>query len=248
MIRDEDRWLIAKCRDVIRLGQKAPHFLGFLDEREATVAQRILREEWCENALLWGGYEGAERVMMGVFPDYQPADPSFFPIVGVTARYRVEDKLTHRDFLGAFLGAGVQRQALGDILPEEGRCVLFLKEDTATFLLTQVEKVGRTGVRLQPGFCEPLPQAHAFVPCDGVIASPRLDCITAFLLGVSREKAASCIRAGGVQVNHEPCQDLSRLIQEGDLLSIRSRGRFCIDRLGPPTKKGRLGVAARRYV
>lgn len=108
--------------------------------------------------------------------------------MGVTARYRVEDRLTHRDFLGAFLGAGVQRQALGDILPEEGRCVLFLKEDTANFLLTQVEKVGRTGVRLQPGFCEPLPQAHAFVPCDGVIASPRLDCITAFLLGVSRKK------------------------------------------------------------
>lgn len=245
--QEKDRWLLARCRDAIRLGEKSPQFVGFLDEREVVLARQVLQEEGCENARLWGGYEGAERQMLGVFPDYWPASEEEFPIAAVTVRYRREDSLSHRDFLGAFLGAGVQRAAIGDILPDEGRCVLFLKEDTAPFLLSQIEKIGRVGVSLQRGCSLPLPQAHGFLPIEGIIASERLDCAAACLLGTSREKASVLIRTGMVQLNHRECTECSREIHEGDLLSVRSKGRFCIDRLGPVTKKGRICLAGRKY-
>lgn len=244
----QEQWLEARIQDVIRQGEKYPAFTAFLDEREAAIAEKLVQRARCENFRLWGGYENGERVMLGVFPSYQEPDPEEFPITAITVRYRPCDELSHRDFLGAFLGAGVQRSALGDILPEKGRCVLFVREETARFLLEQVDKVGRVGVTLSPGFSEPLPEGREFAAFEGAIASPRLDCAVAAAVGLSREKAAGLVLSGMVMKNHEPVQSVSALVAEGDLLSVRGKGRYRIDRLGPKTKKGRLGIAGRKYL
>ena len=156
--------------------------------------------------------------------------------------------MTHRDFLGAFLAAGVRRETIGDILVEPGRAVLFVRQETAGFLLSQISRIGRTGVRLSEGIQLPLPAGMGFAEFQGVIASPRLDCVTAAATGLSREKAARLISAGLVTVNHRPQESLSLIIEEGDRLSVRGKGRFIIDRLGPVTKKGRLAIAGRRHL
>ena len=35
--------------------------------------------------------------------------------------------------------------------------------------------------------------------------------------------------------------------KEGDRVSVRGEGRFLVDALGPPTKKGRLFVTVKKY-
>ena len=82
----------------------------------------------------------------------------------------------------------------------------------------------------------------------GVVASQRLDCLVAFLCRVSREKAAELIQAGMVLHNHRETLSVSQRLNEGHLLSVRRQGRFIIDRLGPPTAKGRLSVSCRKYL
>ena len=37
-------------------------------------------------------------------------------------------------------------------------------------------------------------------------------------------------------------------VEEGSKLSVRGKGKFIIDRLGPLTKKGRLCVSGRKYI
>ena len=64
----QEQWLIARIQDVIRQGEKYPAFTAFLDEREAAIAEKMVRCARCENFRLWGGYENGERVMLGVFP------------------------------------------------------------------------------------------------------------------------------------------------------------------------------------
>jgi len=54
------------------------------------------------------------------------------------------------------------------------------------------------------------------------------------------------IAAGLVMKNHEPLESPSASVEEGDVLSIRGKGRYLIDRLGPVTKKGRLSIAGRK--
>lgn len=240
--------LLPRLRDAMRLAARGePRFVGFLDERQAAFAADVICREGANRAMLWGGHEGAERVLFGAFPDWQTPDPARFPLSAFTAAYRTCDSLTHRDFLGALLACGVQRAALGDLLLEPGRCVGFCREELAPFLLSQVEKVGRVGVRLSLGAQAPYPDAHTFLPVEALASSPRVDCVLAALCGLSRSKAAALIRAGGVQVDHRLVQDPDFSLQEGALLSVRGAGRFVVDDLHTTSKKGRLRLAGRKY-
>lgn len=241
--------LEAKLLDAVRLCARRcqPVFVGFLSEAEAFSAQGILRREGFFHCMLWGGFEGAERVMVGVFPDFMEPEPSVFPITAYTASFRTVDTLTHRDFLGALLSAGIVRDTVGDLLVEEGRGVLFLRSEISEYVKTQLTKVGRVGVRVTEGFSEPLPQGLGFQPFQSVIASPRLDCAAAAALQISREKAAALVTGGGILLNGVQILSVSAPVKAGDRLSVRGKGRFILDQIGPETKKGRLNLSGRKY-
>ncbi|MBP3705088.1 MAG: hypothetical protein J6I98_06100 [Clostridia bacterium] len=238
----------ARISDCVRLGEKRPAFLGFLELSERAEAERYLQHIHAQNYMFFGGWNDAERVIFGVFPDYLEPDGSYFPLTALTARFRKQDTLTHRDFLGSFMAQGVVRASLGDILIEEGRAVLFVKTELAPHFLSQIEKIGRVGVHITEGFSEPLPAAHSFQPIGGVIASERLDCLVALLAASGREKAAQMISGGYVSVNHRETLSVSAKVEEGDVISIRRYGRFIVDSLGPRTKKGRLSIKCRKYI
>lgn len=244
----EQKLFEAKIADCVRLGEKRPSFLGFLDLSERAYAEDYLRRSHAQNYLFFGGWADAERVVLGVFPDYLEPDEALFPLVGLTVQFRKQDVLSHRDFLGSFLAQGVVRASVGDILVEEGRAVLFVKTELAPHFLSQIEKIGRVGTHITEGFSEPLPAAHSFQPVSGVIASERLDCLVALLVSSGREKAAQMISGGFVSVNHRETLSVSARICEGDTISIRRYGRFIVDSLGPKTKKGRLSIKCRKYI
>lgn len=247
--KEGDAALESRLRDAVRLSASGrARFFGFLDEREADAAKRLAARESLPNVRLWGGYAGAERVLFGAFPDFLEPEDGAFPIAAVTAAYRARDRLSHRDFLGALLNAGIERRAVGDILVGEGRCVFFCRGEIAGFLLSQVEKIGGVGVRLTRGYDGPLPQAHRFADWHAAVASARVDCVVAAAVSTSRTKAAELVRSGLVQINHETVVSPDSAVREGDGISVRGKGRYVLDRVGPLTKKGRLSVRGRKYL
>ena len=248
MSTQEQELFEARVADCVRLGEKRPAFLGFLDLSERTEAERHLKHIHAQNWMFFGGWAEAERVILGVFPDYLEPDESLFPVTPLTITFRKQDVLTHRDFLGSFMAQGVVRASLGDILIEEGRAVLFVKTELSSHFALQIDKIGRVGIRITEGFSDPLPAAHSFQPMSGVIASERLDCFVSFLAASGREKAAQMISSGYVSVNHRETTSVSAKIEEGDVISIRRHGRFIVDSLGPRTKKGRLSIKCRKYI
>lgn len=149
MAAQEDKLFEAKIEDCLRLGEKRPAFLGFLDLSERAYAEEYLRRVHAENYRFFGGFPEAERTVLGVFPDYMEPLDEEFPVTGLTVKFRRQDALSHRDFMGSFLAQGVVRASLGDILAEEGRAVLFVKTELAPHFLSQIDKIGRVGVRLQ---------------------------------------------------------------------------------------------------
>lgn len=248
MSTQEQELFEARISDCVRLGEKRPAFLGFFDLSERALAEQYLRHIHAQNWLFCGGWVDAERVMLGVFPDYLEPDELLFPFTALTLRYRKQDVLTHRDFLGSFMAQGVVRSSIGDILIEEGRAVLFVKTELAPHFLSQITKIGRVGVQITEELSEPLPIAHSFQPLSGVVASERLDCFVAFLSGSGREKAAQMVSGGHVSINHREVTSVSAKVEEGDIISIRRCGRFVVDSLGPRTKKGRLSIKCRKYI
>jgi len=244
--RDETELLRAKLRDCLRAVLRRPCFLGFLDESQAALCRDFLKREPV-SCLFWGGYKEAERVMAGFFPDYMEPEPAVFPIKPFTFTFRKEDKPGHRDFLGSFMGLGIERDVVGDILVGEGRCVVFIREEMGRYFTDNLRKIGRIGVKLSEGCQHPLPDSRVYKPVGGVVASARLDCMVALLCKTSREKAAGMIIGGLAAVNHLEVLAGDRKIEESDIITVRGYGKFIIDTLGPLTGKGRLKVQCRKY-
>ncbi len=245
----DDKNLQARVEDALRLSDERgyPHFVGFLDERQGAAAEDIAAAWGNHQYMLWGGYDDAERVFFGAFPPWQQPDSASFPVVALYITFRKQDSLSHRDFLGTLMGQGITRESVGDILVGEGKCVLFLKEEVAGFVRSQLRKVGGAGVTLEDEAFAQLPQGRGFDPVTDTVASPRLDCVLAALLRLGREKSAALIRSGEVAVNRRQVLSVSDPVREGDKISARKYGKFVIDGIGPPTKKGRLRLEARKY-
>ena len=87
----------ARIKDTadICIKSSSPKYLGFLTAAEAVLAEQVLKNAPCRTSF-YGGYDGAERVMLGCFPDWMEEDA--FPISALTFKYREIDILSHRDF------------------------------------------------------------------------------------------------------------------------------------------------------
>lgn len=223
-------------------------FVGFLDEREQQLVRNLMEHAGIENYMLWGGYDGAERVVFGALSAYAGKDSSVFPIMPVSVTFRQQDTLCHRDFLGALMALGIERSTVGDILVEPGRCVLFLRQEIAPYVLSQLHKVGAVGVSAVEGAAMPYPPGRRFQSLSAVVSSLRTDCVVAACTGFGREKTKDVIKAGLVSVNDQVCQSVSSPLSDGDRIAIRGKGKFRLERTDHRTRKGRICIELKKYL
>lgn len=220
-------------------------YLGFLDERQQALAEmQLARLQWAQS-LFWGGYPGAERGVLALY-DAAPPPLEEYPLccLRITAR---GGGLTHRDYLGALLGLGLQRECLGDILPDEEGAYLFSLQPQAALIVRELVSVGRQKGRAEHCLPPPALAARAGQESCVSVASLRLDAVLAALLHKSRERAAELVRAEKVLVNHIPLGSPSALLEEGDNITVRGTGKFRLQQIGGPSKKGRIFVTCIKY-
>ena len=145
-LSSEDRLLVSHIADMMDICGKiyCPKFSSFLDERQAALAQSVLNERGFERYGFYGGYENASRKVLGVFPEY--CEDEEYPVSAITFRYRENDKLSHRDFLGAFMSRQIKREMLGDIVVGKGSTTAFVYNTVKAVLLSEITKIGSVGV------------------------------------------------------------------------------------------------------
>ena len=238
--------LTARINDLKQICQKSnsPKFIGFLNTEETAVAVKQFNR--AEKYTFFGGYDSAERVMLGVLPEW--CDDPKFPIAAVTFSYRMCDRLSHRDFLGALMALGITRETVGDILIEDGRAVVFVTSDFSKFVLTQIEKVGNVGVTLSEGYDTPLPQMGKKLECSETVASVRLDCVVAAICNMSRTQASEKITDGLVMVNSVCITKPTLSVRAYDKITIRQKGKFEILSCNEMSKKGRIILKYNKYI
>ena len=246
----QDRAFCAHIEDLLDAAAEKyqTRFSTFLDLHQQKLARRIAAGHSVDGWMLFGGYDGAERVMLGAFPAYEQPELEAFPIVSLTITFRKEDSIGHRDLLGGMLSLGIKRETLGDILVEEGQAVCFLTEPAARIVELELNKVGRCGVKPVRGQPQILPAARHYQPCHVQISSLRLDCVVAALCSISREKAAQMIRAGLVQLDADVTQAVAFPVEQGAVLSLRGYGKFLFETIERTTRSGRLAVVFQKYV
>lgn len=253
----QDEILLAQLRDMMqRAGRGTWSCSHFLTPREARLAQNLVAREGQDAfCVLAGGYDEAERVKAFVFPEYM-SEPEYYTAVIeqeiclLSLRGGGFCTLTHRDYLGALLALGIERHVLGDLVVlDDCRAVLFCSVDIASFICTELVRVGKDGIKVQrlaPDAPIEIPRRYKSV--SDTVASARFDCIAAALAGLSREKAQMLIRAGECTVDYEPCDKCDKIIEPPCVISLRGYGKFRVDDVSTQTKKGRLRMLAQKYI
>lgn len=239
--------LIPRVSDAVSRTYKTnvPSFLGFLNEEEAALIEAYLKKQNIKHTF-FGGFDEAVRRYLGVLPDW--CEECEFPITAVSFSFKECYPLSHRDFLGALMSLGITRECVGDILIEKGRAVVFLSSDIAQFVVSQISKVGNVGVDISVGFSLPLPNFGEKREFSETVASLRLDNIVAAICSVSRSEAVRLIEEKKVSISGVMQEKTSKLISEGDKISIRGKGFFEISDCNTLSKKGRIILKYQKYV
>lgn len=246
----DDELFVAKVYDCFNLALKAGKikFLGFLDEKQKRIADIIAKSNSFENYYFFGGYEGSERTILGVFPDNIPISEKAFPVSSVLFTFRKQDSLSHRDFLGAIMSLMINRVLIGDIIVSDGNALVYVMDYIADDIVSKMEKVGRTGVKAELFNGDIILSENKFEDIAGVIASKRLDCVVSLVVKKSRDVSSKLIKSKLVSINSSICDDVSKTVCESDKLSIRGYGKFIIEKFGDITKKGRQPVLIKKCI
>ncbi len=248
----EDRLLLAKLWDKINAGinRCIPAATCFLSPRELEMARYLFGE--LPGLHAFGGYADAERKMLVYIPEY--LEESWLleedsPLVCLRAAYYENDKLSHRDFLGALMGAGIGRETVGDICVAEGSCDFFVTAEIAPYIQQNFLSAGRTRLSLSSiplsQVCVPEPETREI---RDTLASLRLDSVISSGFRIGRSLASQYVSAGKAAIDGLPCDKPDKQISEGAKISVRGLGKIRLRRVGGQTKKGRISVIFDQYI
>lgn len=251
---DKERFLMRHIEDLARTAESRgiPRYSSFLSDREQVLARAALAKAGCGCWRLEGGYPEAERRLAAIEPEGTWAD-SPLACVRLECRAAPGAQLpAHRDYLGSLMGLALKREALGDIvLPADrpGTAYVFALEPAARLICEELVQVGRAEVSCTR---QPLEELPDLAPAErekrtAAVSSLRLDAVLAAMLHCSRGAAAALIEAGRVEINHLPTESVHAPVYEGDIFTIRGRGRFALTGLPGRTKKDRQIIEFFQY-
>lgn len=248
----EDRLLLAKLWDKITAGMRKniPAATCFLSPRELDLARFLFGEP--EGLYAFGGFPEAERKMLVYLPEYLEESALMeedSPLVCIRATFFQEDDLSHRDILGALMGAGIGRETVGDICVGKGRCDLFVTADIAPYVLSSFDSAGRTKLHLtQIPLCEAQIPEPEVKEIRDTLASLRLDSVISSGFRIGRSLAAQYVTAGKAAIDGLPCEKPDKAVTEGMKISVRGLGKIKLHAVNGKTKKDRISVVIHRYM
>jgi photosystem II S4 domain protein len=222
----------------------------FLSPPEIAEGLRVFSKMTEVQCLAWGGYEQAERQRIAIARSELPLDVSMVSLtpISISGNF-LFDTATHRDFLGALLGCGIERQKVGDVnvLGEKGAQAIIVPE-LMEYLQIHFNQVRTVPVKVNAIAWEDLKiRIPVTKELTSTEASLRLDAIASFGFGMSRSKMVDLINGEDVRVNWKTVSQPNYQLKSGDLVAIRGKGRLTVGEI-MITKKERYRVQMTRSV
>ena len=247
----DEKLQISKIQDLFTLCDKycEPRFSDFLDGGEQAIIQDNVTFPCDFNIVSYGGFDDAEKKIIGVFPQWNEPDLSEFPMVCLKIEGGLTRKLTHRDYMGTILSLGITPNKLGDIVVNDGFAYVFLHNDIAEYVSQNLNKIGNQGVKVSVfSDFNSIHIQREYKIFGAVCSAPRLDAIVGAAANISRAQSSTLISNGKVKINHREITKVSEAVKEGDLLSIRGYGRFIVVSFDSLTRKNRMHITFKQYI
>lgn len=237
--------LLARIQDAAVRAQRSdrPVFTRFLNPAQIAQATAHVKKSGLEIGS-FGGYHTAERRMMCLSP-FEVTD---YPIACLSVISTDGSVRSHRDYLGALLNLGLDRECLGDIVVREKDALVFCIDTIAPFLTMELTRVGSSVVRTQEVDIAALSVDRKTAVSTATVSSLRLDCVVAAFAHLSRTDSTTLITRGLVQVNYQVCEKSAASLSDGDTLSVRGHGKFVLHVSDRLSKKGRIHIQMEQYI
>lgn len=191
--------------------------------------------EFCERRMLRLGSFGYEEDFPLAIIEISPAGERFF------------SKVTHRDYLGALMSLGIERDRIGDIFTDGKTAYAVISEGLAEYVEAELKRVGPNAVRCRAVDSIPTELAPKPEEVRVSVSSLRVDALLCRTYGLSREGGAELIREGRVFVNGRPCESAGYTPREGDVITARGYGKLQYCGIYGTSSKGRLQVTVKKY-
>lgn len=220
-------------------------FTGFLGLGEMDVFRQLEKELNYAGWRMDGGHSQADRCIIRFGKEEELGYSVPFPICCIQIApiaVKFADQLSHRDFLGALMNLGIERSTLGDIKIGENCGYLFCLESIAPFICEQLIQVKHTAV-----ICKVIQNPEEYPEEEPQrltlqVQSLRADAVIAKVFGMSREKSLELFRTGKVFAEGRLCENPSRLLKQGESVSVRGFGKLFLAEEARETRKGKLSV------
>lgn len=195
---------------------------------------------------LFGGYENADRCVASFSND----EVYSYPIVCIKIeplQQKFSDKLTHRDFLGALMNLGIEREMLGDIKILNNEGYLFCLDKISQYIVDNLSSIKHTSVKCK--IIDDIPELFNQLPDEEeyIVSSLRIDTVVSAVFKMSRNLASQLINQEKIFINSKTVYKDSIQLKEDDVVSVRGYGKFIYSQTVNETRKHKMVVAIRLY-
>lgn len=231
-------------------------YTDFLNLYEQETALEIMKKADFSRFYLFGGKEETERKILIMYPEKLSEDmarknhSSILKIIRITVPKELNGEYDHRGYLGAIMKLGLEREKIGDIIVEPSSADIIVKSEVNDYLLQNLQSLTRfessdiTNVDIE----DIKDGSVSKVEITSIVASLRLDNIVSVLAKTSRSKAVQIIEEERVFLNFKVETKTSKQIKQGDIITIRGKGRFEFREIAGNTRKGRFIIKIDKYV
>ena len=229
----DEKMLLAEVLDKIENTNnrnKIEH-TDFLDLSQNELVQKFLNKQKVENYMQYGGFDEAERKMYIFYPEKfneQVVEKNLSSIVQIIRIELPDDligKYTHRDYLGAVMKLGIKREKIGDIIVENNGADIIIDKEITKFLEQNLSELTRF--------------SKSTITVEDIQNLRNVE--------VKKEEI-EIMNTERVFVNFQVETKKTKQIKEGDMITIRGKGRFFIKEIIGQTRSGRTILKVEKFV
>ena len=254
----EERLTAAKILDKLEFTKTKNKIQStdFLNLNEQELAMKLLKKVDCKNYYFFGGKENCERKVLVIYPEKlteemaKKNDNKILSVVRINLPNELEGEYDHRTYLGSCIKIGLEREKIGDILVERTGADIIAKYEVIEFLLQNLSSLTRfKSAEISTVEISELKNIEVSkIEISSIVASIRLDNIVSTLTKTSRSKAQDILKQERVFLNHQVETKASKEVKQGDIITIRGKGRFEFKEIAGNTRKGRFIIKIDKYV
>lgn len=170
-------------------------------------------------------------------------------VIKITLPKELTGEFSHRDYLGASMKAGLNRDRIGDIIVHKDKAYIIVLKENVEYIASSIKEIARFNKAKVEiiNYTEIEMREQEFEEIKILVSSMRLDNIIAETIKISRGKAEELLTEEKIFINSKIETKGSKIVKEKDILVIRGKGKYIIyDTIGI-NKRGKAILLIKKY-